>query len=718
MSDPKPWTAHIDSDDAADRAMTLIMKPDNEWPDELRYRKPLLKKALSDWEARSAAGVDEGDEPSPQPELPTDTGFDPDNARDLVLPVQKIEAAPPAPDPMDSYGGKPAMSGGEAYDVGARNPWELGDESVGAGAAFADSSVGRTLSRFVPGANTMQPKAYDEPGRASGMSEYRANQQAEQGLQDQALEQKPWQYRGGQLVTEQIASAPLYATPLGVANAGASTGLNAARAIPSTTEMAAAGAASAAPYGLITGAGASRSTDPMQIASDAIDSAAAASLVGGMLGAATGKMLSRPASLKKSAAAMDEYADLTTKANRARAEAVGATGPAYRNVTQRHGFDYPEEELAGAAERLFPSESPQSYRDYAVRAQQAVKPAGENVGAQVRVVAEETGDFVPTDEFLGKLRGIKAKYAGGYTDADKTGAATLDRIIARASQRWAGKKNISVNELQDFKVSMDRVGYPTQATKGTPQGQKQMISKEAGDMARGVIRDTAQYATPETAEAFTNANRDYGAIKSIYDLSADAARKEASRPVFSQQPNGFNPSDLLNPKGAAIKKGLDFIGKKIAGPPKTADELASGFRAQAASRNYDASQLAQARPNVPNPSAMLSNPPRVSASSMNPMQGYGDKPQLPPPPFPAGPYQRPASAAQRAQQGDSIGHDAIATVTANPQGYGRWSNDIEEALAKDKQSGSDTAITATLYELQNNKAFRKQYPDFKPQVRQ
>lgn len=514
------WQGWKDED--YDRAASIVANPEK-YPDVSPGHIQKLRGAIDQFDAQREP-LQQENAPAPAPQGPPKV---------TELRPQKIE------------GEAPRMSRGEAYSVGSRNPFEFGDEMVGygydfLGDLFDENDFERKLTRDINNTHDLDPR-----------DDYQVARDAERELQDAADRDQNLAYRGGQMVTEQIATAPLMATPFAAARAVPAATL-AARATPTAAEFFAGGAAGAAPWGALTGAGASEEEDleGLGFAGDVAAGANTAAAFGGTLGTVVGKTLARGSNPARAARLDDEAAKLGKQADRARMEAVGGTGQAYKQVAKRVGKD-PERRIADAAERLHPSDDAQSFRDYAGRAREAKPELGARVKEHTSNMHDELqGDkgFVDMDDFFAQLDAAVPP-SSGYSAQDKKAQRAMAMVEGIRMKYEPYRQRLSVNDLTAIKRNMDRIGYPDPTLKGTRRGDEQEFSRDVGRIVRQALDDNSQYALPETREGYRAANRDFADNEMIYELADSAAIRAEAKPQYGPkpQPRDQNPSGIESP---------------------------------------------------------------------------------------------------------------------------------------------------------------------------
>lgn len=502
---PETW-----DDEKYDKAASIVMSPGDTDP----ARVQALKEAI-DWYDKNKR------KPLPEEagqQAPAPPEGEKRIAKETVFPQEEIVGDPDAYD----------MPADEAYAAGARNPWNLGDEMVGfgyeyLGDLFGEEKFQRKTTRGMKHNNRdIDPRDH-----------YTVARDTEQDIQERAARDQPLAHAGGQMLTETIATAPLMATPFGAARAIPAAQL-AARAAPVAGEAFASGAANAMPWGMLSGFGASEEETLAGMFEDTLEGGNTAAAVGGPLGVVMQGAVTRAANPTRAQQMSDEAGRLGKQADRARVEALGGTGARYRNIVERHGFDN-EAELAGAAERFFPSDDPQTYLQYHQRAKAEMPNRVEELSKRQADLQDELGNFIDAEEFFAQLEGTVPRRSGyTRTDADKTEIArdTIGRI--RAAHK--GQRHLSPNDMLAIQRSMDAIGYPSNATKNTPRGDEQEYARTVAGVARRALDDASDFALPETREGFRQAKRDYGQVATIKDLSRAAAITDEGRARFSNAP--------------------------------------------------------------------------------------------------------------------------------------------------------------------------------------
>lgn len=400
--------------------------------------------------------------------------------KDPALEVPDID---PGARATRGTGGKKVnrTSFGQAYTEGALDPFGLGSESSG---------VGAQLASITDPSERAATRGISAPLRQE--SEYRAQERLKRGEQAKARADQPEAYGLGRAVTETIATAPaaLVAPVAGGARV-------ATLAAPSIAEALAAGGASAAPYGALAGAGESEK-EGLAALPDAVEGAFWSTMFGGALaggGTALGNRLTapRPGRAARMQMRAQEAGEL---ADRARTEAVGGTGAAYKRVAERYGLEATEGKVADAAERLLGSEAAQTPADYARRSAELRPELGKAVGTAVQAVEAEMPAAAQTGVFFSRLADLQSKLAKSPRQESQGQARYLGKLIDRLRAQYGEQGYLSPTDLQAIKSEMAKGGYPNAATKATPSGQRAVTERQVSDVARGLLSEAVEQGEP------------------------------------------------------------------------------------------------------------------------------------------------------------------------------------------------------------------------------
>jgi hypothetical protein len=430
--------------------------------------------------------------------------------------------------------------GDKPYQVGARNPWEAGDEMVGLGyklAGIGEDPIVRMAGRGM--------RASVDP-----RSEYAAARDDERGIQDRAREESPFEYGLGQGATEMIATAPLMATGVGAAipavNAAARAAPLAVRAAaPTVAQVAAAGGVQGAAGGMMRAGGESTGTTPGEIAEDvaqgglygggagfatggvmaAAPRGAAAAIPLGLAGGTYGALTSDDTSISGRAqnaaiyglgaatagsalvgAGMPQVTrealesgvlprgasavqGIANKAARMRAGASGAYGAEVDKVAKQ--MKLPPEaamvKLGNEIERLgihkrpggaaLPS-TPNVYADNAARVQ---SKAGREISTTLAEAGEQ-GVSYPKEDVVARLARLASR-AGKDTDADSSRARTLARLASKVEDKPG--ESLSPQQLWALKKKYEKAGG-YRGDRNAPMGTA--VKAEAHRDAAGIPR--------------------------------------------------------------------------------------------------------------------------------------------------------------------------------------------------------------------------------------
>lgn len=209
--------------------------------------------------------------------------------------------------------------------------------------------------------------------------------------------------------------------------------------------------------------------------------------------------------------------------DKARAAAVGFGGQDLKKIARDKGLDFVEENVGRLPEQLGVTNRviPQSASTYAKRFEDRAAQADQQIG-QSTVDAEAQGvkgpGFIDKPGMVGKVRQAGNAVARGPLGDRDARAGAIENVASGMAQQPIS----TPAELRALKSSLDSVAYPS-ALEGSSESIMGQAHKVGGDVARNQLRDAMGYALPETNQAFTQGNIDYGHAATMAGVSRDAA---------------------------------------------------------------------------------------------------------------------------------------------------------------------------------------------------
>lgn len=463
-------------------------------------------------------------------------------------------------------------------------------------------------------------------------------------------ERSPWLYAAGEAFGS-VAPGLL---------SGPAAGL-AARGLGSRV---AAGALAGGAQGALTGAASGGENDTAE-------DMAWRALAGGAVGAATG------GAVPVGAAGVQKLSEVAGPlARRAQAAAMGASGPAYRNIAESHGMEFAEDALPQLAERELPHRLPWTARDYAEAAGPLAQRTGRAVGEVVDEATEQIPQAVPTSDFLADLGRVRGQYTGNTATPARTGERTIGQLQRNVAAQVGDEPYLDPSQLHKLKTDWEGVGWPTDATAGMPSGRVQIAHQQASAVPRDALRtailgnaEQPGLALPETQARFANAFEDHAAAATLRDV--------ANRRAIEQ---GAKSQNLLSPSGLARAVGGNYV----------PDATAIGLRGVGQAARVGA-QVGGAMANSPN-SVGGALGGRVAGSFMD--GGQGQQAQ-----------QQSRERVTDAGRGYLLEQAAEQALETNPQALGPFARQFMEA----RDSGDSRAISSLLDRLKTDERWRTQY---------
>lgn len=244
---------------------------------------------------------------------------------------------------------------------------------------------------------------------------------------------------------------------------------------------------------------------------------------GGAIGAGAGLAGGAINKLGQGAGAAEQA--LMGAARKARTAAVGATGADLKKLAQSRGLDYVEGDLGdlptqlGVTNRLLPQSPSQYAQRFGDRAAQANEQIGQSISdAEAQGLDRGFVSKAPIDEALQRAQGAAAHGPLG----DRASAANAFGSVRGALEDQTVN---TPSQLRNLKSTYDSAAYPNQL-QGSSESFMGQAHKTAADAARGQLRDVMGYALPETEQAFTQGNADYGSSKVLEELARNRGAQQ------------------------------------------------------------------------------------------------------------------------------------------------------------------------------------------------
>jgi hypothetical protein len=212
-------------------------------------------------------------------------------------------------------------------------------------------------------------------------------------------------------------------------------------------------------------------------------------------------------------------------ADKARTAAIGATGADLKKLAKSRGLDFVEGPVGSMPEELGVTNTllPVSPSGYAQRFA-AKKDAADQAITQSIADAQQQGvgkDFVDQQALVDAVRRQGAQVGGGLLGDRDARAAAYDKV----GNALADQSVQTPADLRSVKTAYDHVAYPKQL-EGSSESFMGQAHKTAADAARGQLRDAMSYALPETEQAFTQGNQQYGQAAILEELARNRAAQQ------------------------------------------------------------------------------------------------------------------------------------------------------------------------------------------------